>query len=194
MNPGEFSIKHHLSHVIGITVLTASVPKRAAMLADAMASVAAQTLRPERHLVGVDYARRGGARTYNQLLAQVDTEWFCCLDDDDLLDPEHLETLAAWTREHDVIYSYCRTTGGKFDWYNQPFDKDRLFSSSPVPITSLCRTELARKVGGFPETWDYDRALWTAIWTAGGVFHTVEEATWTYRLHNDNLSRGGLKI
>jgi hypothetical protein len=180
--------------MIDITVLTASVPQRAEMLVEAMASVAAQTLQPARYLVGVDYGRRGGAATYNQLLAQVDTSWFCCLDDDDLLDDDHLEILAGHTAEADVVHSYCRTSGGTFEWYNQPFDKDRLWTSSPVPITSLCRTELAKKVGGFPETWDYDRALWQNIWTAGGVFHTVKRPTFTYRLHGDNLSRGGLKI
>lgn len=193
MNPAEFSIKYHLTHVIDITVLTASVPQRAGMLTEAMASVAAQTLRPERHLIGVDHARRGGAETYNQLLQTVDTEWICCLDDDDLLDPDHLATLAAHTNDHDVVYSYCRTIGGEFDWYNQPFDKDRLFTSSPVPITALCRSYLAKKVGGFPETWDYDRGLWQQVWAEGARFHTVERPTWTYRLHNDNLSRGGLK-
>lgn len=176
------------------TVLTASVPKRAGMLAEAMESVAAQTLQPERHLVAVDYARRGGAATYNQLLAQVDTEWFCCLDDDDLLDDNHLETLVDHICEHDVVYSYCRSVGGSFDWYNQPFDKERLFTSSPVPITALCRTDLAQKVGGFPLTWDYDRALWQNIHIAGGRFRTVERATWTYRIHGDNLSRGGLRV
>lgn len=179
-----------------ITVLTASVPKRAGMLVEAMASVAAQTLQPARHLVAVDYERRGGAATYNQLLKKVDTQWFCCLDDDDLLDPRHLERLALEESlaDVDVVYSYCRSDGGTFDWYNQPFDKDRLWSSSPVPITALCRTSLAKKVKGFPETWDYDRGLWQNIWTAGGKFQTVEEATWTYRIHGDNLSRGGLRV
>jgi hypothetical protein len=179
--------------IANITVLTASVPVRAAMLVEAMVSVAAQTVLPERHLVAVDYDRRGGAATYNQLLAQVDTGWFCCLDDDDLLDRDHLVTLAEHTPDRDVVYSYCRTEGGEFEWYNQPFDKDRLFTSSPVPITALCRTELAKKVGGFPDTWDYDRGLWQEIWKAGGQFHTVERPTWTYRLHGDNLSRGGLR-
>lgn len=181
------------SIVIDITVLTASVPQRAGMLVEAMTSVGAQTFRPARHLVAVDHERRGGAATYNQLLAQVDTPWFCCVDDDDLLDPDHLETLGSNNLGVDVVYSYCRTVGGTFDWYNQPFDKDRLWTSSPVPITALCRTELAKQVGGFPETWDYDRGLWQNIFVAGGRFLTVERPTWTYRLHDDNLSRGGLK-
>lgn len=176
-----------------ITVLTASVPKRAGMLIEAMASVAAQTSQPVRHLVGVDYERRGGAATYNQLLAQVDTEWFCCLDDDDLYDDDHLETLMRRSAGVDVVYSYNHSEGGTFDWYNAPFDKDRLWTSSPVPITALCHTKLAQRVGGFPDTWDYDRGLWQNIFVAGGKFHTVERATWVYRLHGDNLSRGGLK-
>lgn len=175
-----------------ITVLTASLPERAGMLAENLASVAAQRLAPASHLVAVDYAQAGGAATYNRLLAAVDTEWFCCLDDDDLADPDHLETMAELAGEADVIYTYCRSVGREFTQYNQPFDAALVATNSIVPITALCRTRLMRQIGGFPATWDYDRAAWVAIHRAGGQYVSIPLATWTYRYHGANQSHGQL--
>lgn len=177
-----------------ITVLTASLPERRGMLAENMASVAAQSLPPAAHLIGVDYARRGGAATYNTLLWAVKTPWFCCLDDDDSADPVHLETMASvgidgW----DVVYTYCRSEGRTFEQYNRPFSGDEVESNSIVPITALCRTALAEKVGGFPPTWDYDRAFWAALHRAGARFLAVPTVTWTYRYHGANQSHGQLR-
>jgi glycosyltransferase involved in cell wall biosynthesis len=176
-----------------ITVLTASVAERAGMLAENMASVAAQSHAPVAHLVGVDHWRRGGAATYNALLEAVETEWFCCLDDDDLADPDHLFTMAYRAKDHDVVYTYCRSEGRTFEQYNRPFSGDEVESNSIVPITALCRTRLALKVGGFPDTWDYDRAFWAALHRAGARFLAVPIVTWTYRYHGANQSHGQLR-
>lgn len=177
-----------------VTILTASIPGRAEDLHRAVLSVAAQTLPPRRHLIGIDIERRGGPATYNQLLDAVDTEWFCCLDDDDLLDPTHLEVLAAAVGDTvDVAYSWCRTEGRPFSLYNHPFSAESLCNGgSPVPVTALARTVLARKVGGFPATSSYDRDLWRNIHLAGGIIVHVPEVTWTYRLCGPNLSWGEL--
>lgn len=176
-----------------ITVLTASLPERAGMLTENLASVATQRFAPAAHLVAVDHARAGGAATYNRLLAAVDTEWFCCLDDDDTADPDHLEVMArAATPNLDVVYTYCRSFGREFTQYNQPFDPAQVASNSIVPITALCRTDLMRKAGGFPDTWDYDRAAWVAVHRAGGRFLAIPTVTWTYRYHGANQSYGQL--
>lgn len=178
-----------------ITVLTASLPERAGMLAENLASVAAQTLPPAAHVVAVDYARAGGAATYNRLLAAVDTPWFCCLDDDDTAEPNHLETMAAEaeTGQWDVVYTWCRSVGREFTQYNQGFDPTIVATASIVPITALCRTALMRDVGGFPDTWDYDRAGWVAVHRAGGRFVALPDVTWTYRYHGANQSHGQLR-
>lgn len=178
-----------------ITVLTASLPERGGMLAENLASVAAQGLSPASHLVAVDYARAGGAATYNALVGAVDTEWFCCLDDDDLADPDHLEVMArAAGPEWDVIYTYCRSVGRDFTQYNQCFDPTIVATSSIIPITALCRTGLMRDAGGWPDTWDYDRAAWVAVHNAGGRFLSIPEITWTYRYHGANQSHGQLRV
>lgn len=177
-----------------ITVLTASLPERSGMLAENLASVATQRLSPASHLVAVDHARAGGAATYNALLAAVTTEWFCCLDDDDTADLDHLEVMAgAATDDLDVIYTYCRSVGREFTQYNRPFDPALVASNSIVPITALCRTDLMRGAGGFPDTWDYDRAAWVAVHRAGARFLSIPEITWSYRYHGANQSHGQLR-
>lgn len=178
-----------------ITVLTASLPERAGMLAENVASIATQSLAPTAHVVAVDYARVGGAATYNALLAAVETDWFCCLDDDDTADPDHLEKMAAEadTGDWDVVYTWCRSEGRDFTQYNRGFDPRIVGTDSIVPITALCRTRLMRKVGGFPDTWDYDRAAWVAVHKAGGRFIAIPEVTWVYRYHGANQSHGQLR-
>lgn len=180
---------------MNITVLTASLPERAGMLTRNMTSIANQTLTPTAHLVAVDYARAGGAATYNGLLQAVDTDWFACLDDDDTADPNHLELMAeeAGSGQWDVVYTWCRCEGRDFTQYNQGFDPTIIATSSIVPITALCRTALARDVGGFPDTWDYDRAFWVAIHQAGGRFIALPQETWTYVYHGANQSHGQLR-
>lgn len=168
-----------------ITVLTASIVERGDMLAEACASVRAQTLRPDAHLISVDVARVGASATYNALAAAVMTPWMTFLDDDDLLDPNHLELLAeeAALSEADVVYSWCRCTGARsYKDYNSSFDPVLLHRKSIVPITALVRTEAFRQVGGFPASDGYDWHLWRTLCDAGAEFRCVPEVTWTYRL------------
>jgi len=164
-----------------ISLLTASLPERQPLLAEACASVAAQTLKPAVHLIGVDYARRGAEATYNALSEQVETEWLTFLDDDDLLDPHHLEVLAAnLSDDVDVVYTGCRTEGHQFPHYNQTFNPNLLLKRSIVPITACVRTSTFRDLK-FVKEWGYDWRLWQRIHRAGGKFLAVPQITWTYR-------------
>lgn len=183
-----------------VTVLTATLPERAAMLDENIASITNQTCPPYTHLIKQDGMRKGGAFTYNRLLDYVITDWFCCLDDDDIADPHHLETMMAGVEHdgesYDVVYTGCRSTGGReYTAYNQEWDLERFLSPgwSIVPITALCRTALARKVGGFPDTWDYDRAFWRELYIHGAKFRYIPEITWDYRFHGRNQSLGQLR-
>jgi len=76
-----------------ITVVIATIPPRAALLARALASVAAQTLQPKAIVVEYDHGRTGAAATKNRAIWKADTEWVAPLDDDDLFLPDHLEQL-----------------------------------------------------------------------------------------------------
>lgn len=178
-----------------VTVITPSVPRRARMLAEAIASVNAQTVPPYAHLIHVDYEMIGCWAVQNILLKAVTTPWFAILDDDDLFGPDHLETLLSHaTGELAVVYSWCRVEGEQWN-PNQLFDEEALYRNNYIPATALIRTEVARAVGGWKQREDNceDWGMWLDILAAGGRFLCVPEITWTYRFHNDNSSRGGLR-
>jgi glycosyltransferase involved in cell wall biosynthesis len=171
-----------------ITAITASLPTRAAMLAEAMQSVAAQTLQADEYLVGVDYARRGTARVLSQLAQAARSEWVATLDDDDVWYSEHLATLAAHTANADVVYSWCDVEGREgFEQYLRvPFNRERLLEANYIPNVALIRRELLADVGWWREGVaggfeDYD--LWLRALAAGARFVCVPQVTWCYRLH-----------
>lgn len=169
-----------------ISVLTPALPDRLPLLAECVASVRAQTLRPTAHLIQLDYERRGCAAVLNVLLAAAaEAEWVALLADDDLFLPHHLATLAAHT-DADIIYPYCRVVGR--DWNpNAPFDEAQLRAGNFIPSTTLIRRSLADRLGGWRtdaangfEDWDF----WLRALDAGGRFRCVPEVTWVYRFHD----------
>jgi len=169
-----------------ITVITASLPERADLLRDAIASVRAQTHLPADHLIGIDYQRIGGARVRNALVAATTTPWVQILDDDDLLMPEHLAALAAKADATgaDIVYSYCSVEGDDtFNLYNRPYDRETLRNLSIVSHNALVRTELLLDLGGWLEEPGYDWKLWNRAADAGAKFACLEERTWHYRLN-----------
>lgn len=177
-----------------VTVLTAAIPQRLGLLAENLASVAAQTHRPVAHLVGIDHERRGAAVTYNALLAGVDTEWVTFLDDDDVCDPGHLATMVAASDDADVVYTFCRCVPvDHYRAYNADFDAEQLQHRSVVPITAMVRTSYARKVEGFPADSAYDWRFWQALHAAGARFVSVPLVTWSYRLQPESQSHGTLR-
>jgi hypothetical protein len=199
---------------LSIAVLTPSLPERAEMLVEAMASVRAQTLKPSIHVVGIDHDRVGIGRMLNQLAASVEAEWLARLDDDDLFEPNHLEVLASGPEQADVIYTWCevrpRALGdavlpvppvlGPSGWTpNQEFDADRLRERNYIPATTLIRKSLWHELGGWtlpgwgvsestrePESAE-DWDFWLRALGAGARFHCIPEVTWVYRYHGENV-------
>lgn len=164
-----------------VTVITASLPERARLLAEAIASVVAQTV-PVAHLIGID-AGAGVAEIRNRLVAAADTEWVGFLDDDDLLDPHHVHTLLWASHGADVVIPYCRFDGPPLPegYCNRPYSRLELRRHGIFPITVLARRQAVLDVGGFSSTgWD-DWKLWNAMADAGARFATVRQVTWTYR-------------
>ena len=181
-----------------VAVVTASLPERAAFRAECLASVAAQTLAPVAHIVAVDYERAGPATMLNRMLpacVAADADWVAQLADDDLLDANHLELLAAHSASADIVYSWCRVEGRSFN-PNRDFDEAALRASNYIPATTMIRTRLCTQLGwrddsthGF-EDWDF----WLRALDAGARFVCVPEVSWTYRFHGANLSTGGGRI
>jgi glycosyltransferase involved in cell wall biosynthesis len=167
--------------------------------------------------------RPGGASTTrNRALERVQTEWVTFLDDDDTLYPDHVEHCLGCARENDadLVYPWFdgpNSSGILFapkdgkpvtpeglefgeeqreclmrdaEWYG---GKD-LWNF--VPITVLVKTELVRKVGGFPicgtDEWPHpnceDHGLWIKLLREGAKFAHLPERTWMYHVHGKHLS------
>jgi glycosyltransferase involved in cell wall biosynthesis len=181
---------------VSITVIVPTIAGREMLLARALASIEAQTM-PCQVVVELDYHRRGAATTRNRALAKVDTEWVAFLDDDDELYPNHLRLCARHARltGPDVVYPGYDVDGeDPIGCFGIPFDPFLLRRRNYIPVTTLCRTELVRKVGGFQEHPDEngdpceDWGLWLALLDAGAKFSHLPQRTWLW--HNDNGTRG----
>lgn len=189
-----------------ITVCIATIPPRAKLLRRALASVAEQTLQPAAIAVEYDHEHTGAAATKNRAARRARTPWLAFLDDDDQFLPHHLETLRmvvqngnVWEDERnwdaDVLYSIPdvpqapsrRDPNGR---YGVPFSETELRKRSYIQTTSLIRTELFFRAGGFqlPDRrmpdgsqclYD-DWGLWLALLKQGARFLHVPEVTFVW--------------
>ena len=168
-----------------VSVLTPSVPERAAMLEEACASVDAQTLRRWEHLVDVDTGYTGCARTVNRLAAAATAEWLLILADDDLLKPDCLARHFRASKEADIVYGPPTVEG----------EDASTFHGDPPAIPSLCliRRHIWEDLGGYQEdlTQREDRNLYERALERGIRFVRIPQETWVYRFHGVNKSRGG---
>jgi glycosyltransferase involved in cell wall biosynthesis len=182
---------------VSITVVIPTIAGREAMLARALASVQAQTM-PCQVIVELDSDRRGAAAARNRALAKVDSEWVAFCDDDDEWYPNHLRLCARHARltGADVVYpGYDIDGDDPIGCFGIPFDPFLLHRRNYIPVTTLCRTELVRKVGGFSDRPDEngdpceDWGLWLALLDAGATFSHLPQRTWLWH-NNANGTRG----
>ena len=172
--------------MIDLTVITATIPERALMLAELAAALDVQTERPE-WLIEVDEDGDGPVPHLNRLAEKVDTEWIFRLDDDDLVDPDHFEILADYlTDDYDVVYSWPRITPPTEDLSEDGLQivmplrtlEGRNFIASAAAV----RTSLWRELGGLHDVAEEDHDLWIRAYHAGARFRCVPRVTWTYRM------------
>lgn len=189
----------------GITVVIPSIPPRAAMLQQAVASVLAQELPAAALSIAVDAEKQGAAATRDRALRAVCTEYTAFLDDDDQMQPEHLRVLmeAAEANGADYVYSYYTVADANgrlmphvdpLQHFGRPFDPAKPHQTT---ITVLVRTELAQQVGfrDPPEGALIDGQrygedfAWTVGCVAAGakVLH-VPQRTWLWSHWGGNLS------
>lgn len=196
-----------------ISVITPTGGRRPDMLAEAVASVRAQTLPASEHIVvddgsysvpdidGVDVLRidrSGPGPARNAAIARARGDAVALLDDDDVWHPHHLATV--WSAmQHsgaDVVYADCivenRRDGYGFEVLD--FDGDVLMQRNFICLpATLVRTSALRSVGGFPdEPRGQDWSLWKLMHRNGARFLHVPEVTVTYRFHSDNITYGGV--
>lgn len=189
-----------------VTVCIPTHPGRDAMLARAVASVEAQTVTPAAVMVCDDADGDGAAVTRNRALFATTTEWVAFLDSDDELYPHHLEALLECAAETgaDLVYPWfdlvelgaVRNDRDPLKAFGRPFDPDDLRTRNYIPVTFLCRRELAVAVGGFPvpgtEAWPYetseDWGFLLAVLDAGATIVHLPERTWRWHHHGANTS------
>lgn len=180
----------------GVTVVTPTLPERGDLLARCVAGVAAQTVEPAEHLIGVDWARTGhGARIRNRLIRAATTEYVALCDDDDWWLPHHLETLLGAASEADVVVAFYELEDhrGEPPWNARhscdPADFE--WTNWTHPSAMLLRREAVLDLGGFPdptpELWD-DWGLWQRLYRAGARFACVHEVTNVKGVHTANIA------
>lgn len=194
-----------------ITVVTPTFPKRQAVghLERCIESVNAQTVPAAAHVIHNDTVGVGAAKSRQAAFTQVRTEWTAFLDDDDWLEPRHLELLADKAEETgaDLVYPamFCTADWDVLDPYHfRDFDAEleRVLRAGDlatgvqnfIPITVLVRTELVAQVGGIPDPYlqetkyfapcaGEDHMLWIRLLDAGAKFAHLPIRTWTYNHH-----------
>lgn len=180
-----------------VSAITAAIPSRLDRLAEACASVRAQTKPVDEHLIAIDYHRRGTARVVTQLALSARNEWVATLEDDDLWLPNHIGALTAALRneggEADIVYPWCRVEGRDWD-PNSVFDRERLKRENYIPSTALIRRQLIADLGGWREgvqhgweDWDF----WLRALQVRARFLCVPVVTWVYRFHGGNKTMLG---
>lgn len=168
-----------------LTLVTVTLPGRVGMLQEMLESVGGQSVLPAAHLVVWDDGR-GFVDTVNRAVGMVDTGWFCLVDDDDLLLPGHVGTLAG-NLSADVVWTWCEVRGR--DWNpNQPYVKDRLQAFNYIPSNHAFRTDLFHLLGGYRRAEHPDHDLLARAEREGATFLNIPEVTWVYRFHGGNMS------
>lgn len=176
-----------------VTVITPTLPGRAHLLEQCQASVAASTV-PVVHLIRADVDRVGPAVIRSELLDETRTELVAFLDDDDLIDPDHLEALTAALDAEgaDLAWSWHRTEGKGAPLTPRPRNLVGALSllhggRNCIPVTVLARVEAIEAAGGFQPSDRYeDYALWLRMLELGHRFAYVRRETWTYRFLGGN--------
>lgn len=185
-----------------LTVIVPTIPERSALLAEAVASLEAQT-HPVQWLVGEDKDHHGPIATVNALAGSVTTDWLFRLDDDDLVDPDHFAVLDPWLDgDADIVYSWCRIEGGNDEHPPEQFQVrlqaefgwEHLREANWIPASAAIRTDLWHELGGYRESdwtehedWDF----WVRALDAGARFRCVPAVTWTYRMNTEWEHRSG---
>lgn len=169
-----------------ITLITATLPERARQFAELAETVARQSLPPSRWLVEWDFGKRGPVEVLNDLAARVETDWLFRVDDDDLLERDHFDTLKPYlTDEADIVYSWCTADGPLSPTqFQKPFNAEKLKFQNLIPSAACVRTSLWRDLGGYregPQHEDWD--FWLRALKVDARFVCVPIVTWTYRLH-----------
>lgn len=186
-------------HIHAPAIITPSIEGREHLLAECAESVKRQTI-PVQHHIALDVTRAGPAAMRSAVLGVLDpgVEYVGFVDDDDLLDPFHVELLARELEDGaDLAFSWHRTITGEgcqpapqvervSEWGDYAYGV-MLGGRNLIPVTVLARRDLVVEAGAFRTTDRYeDYALWMRMLELGATVSVVSRETWTYRFLGAN--------
>lgn len=180
--------------LMDITLIIPTIPPRAGLLQRMLNSVSKQTMMPTVVSVETDPNATGSAPTRNRALERVTTTWVTFADDDDILLPHHIKTLADAQVESgaDVVYSWYEVIDGgtdpRPDRFNKPFDADELRRGSYIAVNSLVRTSLAKMAKFEWKDGLDDWHFYLRLLDLGAMFHHVPSRTFLWSHHGKNTS------
>lgn len=175
-----------------ITIITTTLPERASMLEEMIKSHESQTMKAADHIIITDQGD-GLVKSTNLAVEKVCTEYFCIVDDDDILYPNHIETLHN-NLTADIVWTWCHVVGREIS-FSSPYTFGRLQTEPYITNNHAMRTELFKSMGGWRNKdisevphpdWDMQRRCERN----GATFLNVPEITWEYRFHGSNTSMG----
>jgi glycosyltransferase involved in cell wall biosynthesis len=169
-----------------LTLVTVTQPNRRHMIGEMLATVTQQTVLPDAHVIVWDHGA-GFEASVNRAVGMVTTPYFCLVDDDDLLLPNHVETLAS-NLHADVVWTWCEVTGR--DWNpNSGYVPGLLQNHNYIPSNHAMRTGLFTRLGGYRKTAGWaDHDLLQRAEQQQATFLNVPQVTWVYRFHGANMS------
>lgn len=171
---------------MGLTLVTVTQPKRRNLLPEMLQTVAQQTVLPDAHIILWDHGA-GFEASVNRAVGMVETDYYCLVDDDDLLLPDHVETLNA-NLSADIVWTWVEVRGR--DWNpNSNYVPGLLQNQNYIPSNHAFKTELFRSLGGYRQVAGWaDHDLLKRAEQAGSTFLNVPKVTWVYRFHGGNMS------
>src|SRR5215217_5026439 len=206
-----------VTSIAPVTIVVPYVDEHADLLPRILASVAAQTVAVAAVEVIHDRDRHGAAWARNRGLAKVTTELVAFADADDELAPTYVEKLTAAQRETaaDLVYpctevvdgrdplAVSQVKNGQMVWDDPcgvPFgdiqERHLRYAGNFIPLGWLARTDIIRKVGGFPPSGgphreeDYQLLVNLLNASPKARFHHVGERLYRYFFHDRNTGGG----
>lgn len=199
-----------------VCVAIPTIPGREKVLERALASVHAQRRKPDQVVVERDSLRTGAAQSRNRMLSRITTDVVAWLDDDDEFKPHHLiACMRVLERDDsiDLVYPVPQMIGGRdptavtfqghlmLPWgirFGPEQEAHLRRQGSFIPMTHLVRTEMVRRVDGFPEgftlpTGRYrgeDEAYLIKMLDAGAKFEHLDAKTWKWHAHSRTSTAG----
>ena len=187
---------------VSVVILSHRLP----MVAEAIASVGAQTAQPLQLLV--QHSALAWPEKLNAAITATVGEFFVVLCDDDLLAPSFVAECLAWSDDADIVYTDRRHfRDGTDPWMGEivrmheaavgrdgpcavTIQSEQFAFGAPFPMTCLVRRSFWDALGGFDPTMPHtDTEFWyrAARAKARGVY--VPSPLFAYREHEGQYSR-----